>query len=121
MPAWDPTVTVGLLVLGLINVTQTVAQARDLGVVLNAFFVQEGIGAYTNAQAASVAGLLLAATNLLCLVLAIGFAVPRLRRHRRAFWIPLVSAAISVVATTVVVAGAVMSDPAFFTYLQSHS
>ena len=114
-------ITVGLLVFGLVNVTQTVAQARDLGVVLDAFFQQQGIGDYTNTRAAEVGGLLLTLTSVLCLVIAIFFSVRRLRVRKRAFWIPLVCAAVSLLAMTIVIGGSVMSDPAFFAYLQARS
>ena len=121
MPPWDPLVTVALLVFGLVNVTQTVAQARDLGPVLDAFFAQQGLDGYTNARAASVAGVLIAVSTVLCLVIAIAVAVPRLRQHRRAAWIPIICAVVSVVVTSVIVGGAVMSDPAFLAYLQARS
>ena len=113
--------TVGLLVFGLVNVTQTVAQARDLGPVLDSFFLQQGMGAYTNTRAAEVGGLLLGLTSVLCLVIAIFFAVRRLRARRRAFWIPIVCAAVGVLVTTIVIGGAVMADPAFFAYLRARS
>ena len=86
MPAWDAPLTVGLLVFGLIQVTQTVAQSRDLVPILDGVLRANGAAAYTNAEAASVGGLLLAGSHVLSLVLAIGFSVPRLRTRRRAFW-----------------------------------
>ncbi len=103
---------------GLVNTTQTVAQARDLGVVLDAFFQQQGIGDYTATRAAETGGLLITLTSVLCLVLAIWFSVRRLRVRKRAFWIPIVCAVIGLVAMTVIIGGAVMADPAFFAYLQ---
>ena len=80
--------SVGLLVFGLINVTQTVAIARDLRPLLDSVFAQEGLGAYSNEPVAQAAGWIVVAVNVLSLVLAIGFTVPRLRTHRVAFWVP---------------------------------
>jgi hypothetical protein len=118
-PPWDLVVTVGLLVFGVINVTQTVSIARDLHPLLDSVFAQEGLGPYTNDAAARVAGWIVIAVNVLCLVLAIGFAVPRLRVHRTAFWIPLIAAAVCIVVTTVVIVAAAAADPAFLARLRS--
>ena len=104
---------------GLINVTQTVAIARDLHPLLDAVFAQEGLGAYSNDAAARIAGLIVIGVNLVCLVLAIGFAVPRLRTRRTAFWIPLVAAVVCIVVTTVVIVAAAAADPSFLARLRA--
>jgi hypothetical protein len=113
-------VTVGLLVLGLVNVTQAVAQSRDLAPTLDALYATRGMGSFTDVAAASVAGTAIALSNVLCLVLAIGFSVPRIRSHRTAFWIPLVCAVVSVLVTVGLVIGTMLADPAFATYLATH-
>jgi hypothetical protein len=56
--------------------------------------------------------------NRACLVLAIGFAVPRLRTRRTAFWIPLVAAVVCIVVTTVVIVAAA-ADPSFLARLRA--
>jgi Family of unknown function (DUF6264) len=96
-----------------VNVTQTVAIARDLHPLLDSVFAQEGLGAYSNDAAARIAGWIVIAVNVLCLVVAIGFAVPRLHARRTAFWVPLVAAAVCIVVTTVVIVAAAIADPAF--------
>lgn len=118
-PAWDPVVTVGLLVAGLVDVTRNVAQARDLDAALDTFFTQQGIGDYTSTAVAQGAGIAIAAANTVCLVLAIAFSVPRLRARRRAFWVPLVCAAVNVVVSFALFTAAVLSDPAIGAYLRS--
>lgn len=109
---WDPMVTVGFLVFGLINVTQTVAVARDLGALLDGVFMQEGWGEYSTNAVSAVVGPVVIAVNVLSLVLAIGFAVPRLRARRTAFWIPLICAAVAVLLTVLLLLVAVFADPA---------
>jgi hypothetical protein len=106
-------VTVGFLVFGVINVTRTVAMARDLQGLLDLVFAQQGLGDYTNAAAAQAAGGVVIAVNVLCLVLAIGFAVPRIRTRRTAFWVPVAAAGVAVVLTTAVILAAAAADPAF--------
>lgn len=81
--------------------------------MLSSAFDSLDLGAYTNAAAASVGGILLAASNVACLVLAIGFSVPRIRSHRPAFWIPVVCAAVALLATGAIVIGLLASDPAW--------
>lgn len=105
-------VTVGFLVFGLINVTQTVAVARDLGALLDSVFMRQGWGDYTTNAVSEVVGPVVIAVNVLSLVLAIGFAVPRLRTRRTAFWIPLICAAVAVLLTVILLLVAVFADPA---------
>jgi hypothetical protein len=117
-PAWDPPLTVALLVAGVINVTVTVANMRELPENLQLGYEQQGIGPYTATGLASAMGWSVIISSTLALVLAIGFAVPRLRAHRLAFWVPLVAAAVSLLLTTVFVGIAVFGDPAGAAYLQ---
>jgi hypothetical protein len=119
-PAWDPPLTVALLVAGVINVTVTVANMRELPQTLQLGYVQQGIGKYTSVGLASAMGWSVIVTSMLALVLAIGVAVPRIRAHRLAFWVPLVAAGASVILTTVFVSIAVFGDPAGAAYLQKN-
>jgi hypothetical protein len=117
-PAWDGPLTIALLVAGVINVTVTVANMRELPQTLQLGYTQQGIGTYTATGLASAMGWSVIVASMLALVLAIGFAVPRLRAHRLAFWVPLVAAGASLILTTVFVAIAVFGDPAGAAYLQ---
>ncbi|MBW4042066.1 MAG: hypothetical protein HIU86_08035 [Acidobacteria bacterium] len=103
----------GLLVIGLFDVTRTVAAARDFGALMDAVFAQAGFGAYTRADVAQVIGVVVIAVNVAGLVIAIALAVPRLRTHRTAFWIPLVAGVGCLLVTTLLTIGAAVADPAF--------
>jgi uncharacterized membrane protein YhaH (DUF805 family) len=81
-------------------------------------FVQAGFGDFTNEQVAQVMGAVIIAVNVVGLVTAIALAVPRLRAHRTAFWVPLAAGAACVVLTTVLLIAAAASDPAFTAQLQ---
>jgi hypothetical protein len=118
-PAWDAPLTVALLVAGVINVTVTVANMRELPANLQIGYQQQGIGTYTSVALAGAMGWSVIVSSVLALVLAIGFAVPRLRAHRLAFWVPLVAAAVSLLLTTLFVGIAVFGDPAGAAYLHS--
>jgi hypothetical protein len=117
-PAWDPPLTVALLVAGVINVTITVANMRELPETLQIGYQQQHLGTYTAIPLASAMGWSVIVSSVLALVLAIGFAVPRLRAHRLAFWIPLVAAVVSLLLTTLLVGIAVFGDPVGAAYLQ---
>jgi uncharacterized protein (DUF983 family) len=94
-------------------VTRTVAVARDLGSVLDAVFAQSGLGDYTSDDVARVVGLVVIGVNVVGLAVAIALAVPRLRNHRTAFWVPLIVGVGCVLLTTVLTVGAAVADPAF--------
>jgi hypothetical protein len=119
VPAWDPIATVGLLLIGLLDVTRTVAIARDLGAVLDAVYAQAGMGDYTSDDVARVIGAAVIAVNVIGLVLAIALAVPRLRAHRSASWVPLVIGLGCVVLTTGLILGAAVADPAFAAHVRA--
>lgn len=112
-PTWDAPVTVSLLAIGVLNVTQVVAAARDLPASLQAIYVSQGIGQYTQVGLATTIGWAVIVESVLTLVLAIGLAVPRLRAHRTAFWIPLAAGAVGALLTFVLLTVAIVADPAY--------
>jgi len=81
-------------------------------------FTQAGFGDFTRDDVAQVVGVVVIAVNVLGLVTAIALAVPRLRDHRTAFWIPLVVGLACLLLTTVLLVVAAASDPAFTAQLQ---
>ena len=116
-PFWDAPVTIALLLVGLYIATTSFAQAPDTGAIFDSYLVSAGVGHYTLTELATGTAYAGAGSELLSLLLAIGFSVPRLRAHRRAFWIPLVSGLIGFVLATVFNAIALFSDPAVMTYI----
>jgi len=112
-PIWDAPITVGLLLVGVVNTIQTVAQARDLPLALDQVSAARGISRYTQVGFATGVGWAIVATSVASLVVAIAFAVPRIRDHRLAFWIPLVAGVVSAFVTIVLVAAAILADPAY--------
>ncbi len=112
-PIWDAPITVGLLLVGVVNTIQTVAQARELPVALDQVYAARGISRYTQVGLATGIGWVIVVTSIASLVAAIAFAVPRIRDHRPAFWIPLLAGAASAFVTIVLVAAAILADPAY--------
>ena len=101
----------GLLLIGLVDVTRTVSIGRDFPTFLDAVLAQSGLGHVTNLAAADVAGWIVIAANVLGLVLAIWFTVPRLRTRRLAFWVPLAAGVTCVIVTMLITVGTAIADP----------
>lgn len=112
-PPRDAPITVALLVAGLVTVTQAVAAARMLPESLDAYYQSAGLGHYTNVALATSVGLAVVITQIVSLVIAIAATVPRLRRGRRSFWVPLVVAAGCWLVTGALYTIAILGDPAF--------
>jgi type III secretory pathway component EscS len=94
-------------------VTRTVTVGRDFGAFLDTVFQQSGLGDYTDESVAQVIGWVVILVNVLGLVVAIALAVPRLRTHRIAFWVPLMVGVVCLLLTVGLSLGAAIADPAF--------
>lgn len=112
-PRRDAPITVALLVAGLVTVTRAVAAARMLPESLDASYESAGLGHYTNTALATPLGSAIVVTQIVSLVIAIAVSVPRLRRGRRSFWVPLVVAAGCWLVTGALYTVAIIGDPAF--------
>jgi len=110
-PGWDRPVTLALLIFGLLVTFFMVSVLGSLPEAMQVLYTQEDLGTYT--PAASVAGLITAGRIveagiwLLTTVLSILL----LTRGRRAFYVPLVGGAVSVVAIFVFIGVVLTTDP----------
>lgn len=105
--------TVGLLLIGLLDATRTVALAREMPALLDMVFARAGLGDYTADAAADAFGTAITAVNVVGIVVAIALSVPRLRDHRRAFPVPLAIGAGCVLLTAILMVSAAFADPGF--------
>jgi len=111
VPRWDRPLTLALLILGLLGATFAASVLIALPDAVQLLYTQQNLGTYV--PAASVAPLLvlgMVLQGLIWLVTA-GVSVWLLVRGRRAFYLPLVGAAVSLVALFVVMSLAITSDP----------
>ena len=116
VPRWDRPVTMTLLILGLLGATFAASVLIALPDAVQLLYTQQNLGTYV--PAASVGPLLtlgMVLQGLIWLVTA-GISVWLLVRGRRAFWVPLVGAAVSLVALFVVMSLAITSDPTLLDY-----
>lgn len=116
VPRWDRAVTMTLLILGLLGATFAASVLIALPDAVQLLYTQQNLGTYV--PAASVAPLLTLGMVLQCLIWLVtaGISVWLLVRGRRAFWVPLVGAAVSLVALFVVMSIAITSDPTLLDY-----
>lgn len=111
VPRWDRPVTLILLILGLLGATFAASVLIALPDAVQLLYTQQNLGTYV--PAASVAPLLtlgMVLQGVIWLATA-GVSVWFLVRGRRAFYVPLIGAAVSLVALFVVMSLALSSDP----------
>lgn len=110
---WDPAITVGLLVLGLWNAIGAIPAFWRFDLALAQSFASMPGTAPDVApgEPTRFVGQLLLGVWALLFLVALGASVSRLRARRRAFWIPLVAGAASVLAMIVAMTVILIVDP----------
>lgn len=112
--AWrraDRPLTIVLIVFGVLNLVQYAGALLDFDYVLEIATKDTFAESIDFADAARIGGVVLFAVCL-ALVLASGaIGVHRLRRGRVAFWVPLLTGALSVLAGVVVIVAIVLLTP----------
>jgi hypothetical protein len=111
--------TIALLTFGLLSVLGGVVQNRGLGAQLDAMFDQFGIGSYTNLALAATIGLWLTISQIVVFVMTALLSVLAVRKHRVAFYIPILGAVVYFIVAVILVSVALGGDPAFAHYLDT--
>lgn len=116
----DTVITVLLLVVGLVWVLLSAPETSDLAGTLNRTYLLQGYtGHYGPVALASTLGLVINISSLVLWGVTCAVSIVVLRRHRRAFYIPLIGAVVSglvVIALTLV---AMVNDPGLLAYLST--
>lgn len=116
---WDAILTVSLLALGLYVTLVSIPQMLALGSVLDEVYKAGGYGRYTSDGIASTIGIVINIVHVVLLIAAFAVALPRLRRGRIAFWVPLTAGVLATVVGSVLVGVAMFSDPAMLQYINT--
>ena len=118
-PSWDRPVTLGLLVLGLLGLFVAVAILGSVTDAIQMLYTQENLGTYT--PAAGVDGLILAGkiTQGVIWVLTTALSVLVMRRHRRAFYLPLIGGVLSTIAIFIFLSVVLATDPTLLDFYGS--
>jgi hypothetical protein len=109
---WEPILTVTLLALGGYTVLTSIPQYLDLATLLKEVFETAGYGVYTSVDLARSIGIAIIAVQSVIYVLVVELTIPRLRAKKLAFVFPLVGGALAGVFVFVLLAVAIISDPA---------
>ena len=114
---WDRVLTIALLVLTAVVVFWEVGLYSQYGSVLVRQFQDQGIGEFTNLDAANTAGFWINLVRGVLLFITVAVSVTFLRARRLAFWIPLVGLALGYLITGIVIYTVLMGDPAYVVWL----
>ena len=116
--SFDVAITVALLGVGVFDVVGGYGQYADLAPALRELYAQQGFGQFTSDALAQTIGVVANALRTVILALTIVVSLVLISRKRRAFWVPLVGAAVAVVAVVVCIVVLMASDPAVASYLE---
>lgn len=113
----DVTVTVLLLVVGLLITASWVPFLLDLSGGIQLYLTQQDLGTYTAGDIARPVGITGAVLQVVLLAVATTLSVFRIRARRRAFFIPLIAGALGFVVTFTCTIIALASDEALMSSL----
>ena len=110
-PAWDRPVTLSLLVFGLLSTLFSVGALRAFPEFFELLYAELDLGTYE--PAASVAGLVIAGivTQTLVWLAAAAGAILLLVRGKRAFYVPLIGAVLSIIVLISFTSAVLYTDP----------
>lgn len=118
----DRLITAVLLGIGAVNVLFSVPSFLDLTATFTRTMETMGIpGAFTNTAGATQWGAVAAVSIVVGYVLTVFFSWQRIRARRRAWWVPLVGAAITYAIVVASLTVPMMADPAFQEYVRTMS
>lgn len=116
----DRFVTIALLAYGLVNVVVTGLSYLDFSTAMNEVLRAVGAdGEFTNFAQGKLWGTMAAVVLAAGWSLTAYFSIRRLRGGRRAWWVPLVGAAVTLFVASICAAVPLMNDPAFVAFMDS--
>ncbi|TFD04581.1 MULTISPECIES: DUF6264 family protein [unclassified Cryobacterium] len=117
VPGWDRPWTIGLLAFGLLANVYGVFSLGGFPVAMQMFYTQEGLGTYD--PAASIGAITTSGAIVLIFVwlAAAAISVRLLLRHRRAFYVPIVGGAVSLVVLFAFTVAALSIDTTLIEFL----
>ncbi|MFJ4224530.1 DUF6264 family protein [Microbacterium sp. NPDC089695] len=114
----DRVLTIGMLAYGLINVVMTGLSYLDFASAMNQVMGIVGVeGEFTNYAQGRLWGTIAAIVLVAGWSLTAAVSIRRLRRGLIAWWVPIVGAVVTMIATSICVAIPLMGDPAFMEYI----
>jgi hypothetical protein len=112
-------VTVTLLALGLVNIGMSVGSYGNLGATIQTVYDRLGYGTYTSGALAASLGVVAIVVSVVVWLATAAVSALLIRKHKVSWWVPLAGATLQFVAIAIIMTVAVVSDPAFMTYLDT--
>lgn len=109
----DRIAALALLAFGFINVVTGIPGWLRLPDSLQLAYDQLGVGEYRSVELASALGIAALITQVVLWLAALGITVALIRAGRLSWWVPLVAGVVAVLATSVLIGIAIVSDPGF--------
>lgn len=117
----DMVVTTALLLIGVYDVVAQWPFYTSLGAGLRQAYELQGLGEFTSIGLADSIGSTLNIVRGALLVIAIVWALVRIGRGQRAFWVPLAAGVLAAIIVTVALFAIIFQDPALAEYVQQQS
>lgn len=115
----DVVVTTVLLLLGVFDVVSSFSTFAQLASALTQVYAQFGIDGTASAAVVGPYGLAINIVRVCVLVVTVVMSLLLVARRRRAFWVPLAGWVLAGLATSILVAVAMLGDPAYLAWLNS--
>jgi hypothetical protein len=112
-------VTVTLLALGLVNIGMSIGSYGNLGATIQTVYDRLGYGTYTSGALAASLGVVAIVVSVVVWLATAAVSALLIRKHKVSWWVPLAGATLQFVAIAIIMTVAVVSDPAFMTYLDT--
>ncbi|TFD90392.1 DUF6264 family protein [Cryobacterium serini] len=117
VPGWDRPWTVGLLAFGLLATVYGVFSLGGFPIAMQAFYTDQGLGTYTPAASIGAITTIGAITLVFVWLAATAVSVRLLVRRRRAFLVPIIGGAVSLVVLFAFTMAALFIDPTLIEFL----
>lgn len=117
VPGWDRPWTIGLLIFGLLATVYGVFSLGGFPVAMQIFYTQQGLGTFTPAPSIATITTVGAITLVFVWLAATAVSVRLLVRRRRAFFVPIVGGAVSLVVLFAFTMAALFIDPTLIEFL----
>jgi hypothetical protein len=97
----------------------SVGSYANLGATIQTVYDRLGYGTYTSGALAASLGVVAIVLSLVVWLATAAVSTLLIRKHRVSWWVPLAGATLLFVGIAVIMTVAVVSDPAFMTYLDT--
>lgn len=117
IPGWDRPWTIGLLIFGLLTTIYGVFSLGGFPVAMQMFYTQQGLGTFNPAPSIGAITTVGAIALVFVWLAATAMSVRLLTRRRRAFFVPIVGGAVSLVVLFAFTLAALFVDPTLIEFL----